>query len=217
MKHVIFIVTMLVLGVGAGVWFMHVREQMREEAALAADAAVVKPPPDAAVVPVVEDVPPPPATTTIDAATACDEIACALNDYPGECCAKFRPPPEAKADDCDEVSCVLDDYVRPCCAQYRRPAKPREVVADPSPQALDRKMISDGVNSVKSRIMACATSEVRGTLKVRVRVAPSGVVTSVTVAATPDPKLAMCVRNVINSILFAPTQTGGSFSYPFIF
>jgi hypothetical protein len=215
MKHVIFIVTMLVLGVGAGVWFMHVREQMREEAALAADAAVVKPPPDAAVVPVVEDVPPPP--PPLDAAAACDEVSCVLNDYPGDCCAKFRPPPEAKAEDCDEVSCVLDDYVRPCCAQYRRPAKPREVVADSSPQALDRKMITDGVNRVKPRIMACATSDVHGTLKVRVRVAPSGAVSSVTVAAAPDPKLAMCVRNVINSILFTPTQNGGSFSYPFMF
>jgi hypothetical protein len=192
MKHVIFIVTMLVAGVGAGVWYMHEREKLREAAGEApivvADAAVVRPPIEAAVVPdaaPVEDIPPPVA--------------------------------QAHSDDCDEVSCVLDDYVRPCCAQYRRNGKPREVVANPSPQALDRKMIVDGVNSVKPRIMACATSEIRGTLKVRVRVAPSGAVTSVTIAATPDQKLGSCVHDVMTSILFMPTQNGGSFSYPFVF
>ena len=197
MKHVIFIITMLVAGVGAGVWYMHEREKLREAAGEApivvADAAVVRPPIVAAD---------PLVTPPIDAAP--------VEDIPS-------PVAQAHSDDCDEVSCVLDDYVPPCCAQYRRPAKPREVVADPSPQALDRKMIVDGVNSVKPRIMACATSEVHGTLKVRVRVAPSGAVTSVTVAATPDPKLGSCVHDVMTSILFMPTRNGGSFSYPFVF
>jgi hypothetical protein len=211
MKHVIFIVTMLVAGVGAGVWIMHVHEQMREAAAAAADAAVVQQPPDAAVVP-----PPPP--TTIDAApTACDEIACALNDYPGECCAKFRPPPEAHADDCDEVSCVLDDYARPCCDHFRRGSKRDAGVADETPLGLDRAMIADGVNSVKPRIQACQVPDVHGRVKVHVRVRPSGAVSSVTVEPLADPKLGKCVHDVMTSILFKPTQAGGSFTYPFVF
>jgi hypothetical protein len=218
MKHLIFIVTMLVAGVGAGVWIMHVHEQMREAADAAADAAVVKPP-DAAVVPIVEDVPPPPPPTQIDAApSACDEIACALNDYPGECCAKFRPPPEAHADDCDEVSCVLDDYARPCCDHFRPHGSKRDAgVADGKPVGLDRAMIADGVNSVKPRIQACQVREVHVRVKVHVRVAPSGAVSSVTVDPLTDPALGKCVHDVMTSILFKPTQAGGSFTYPFVF
>jgi hypothetical protein len=217
MRHLIFIATMLVVGVGAGVWIMHVHEQMRVEASANADAAVVRLPPDAAVV--VEDVtPPPPAIDAAVIAEACDEIACSLNDYAGECCTKFRPPPEAHADDCDEVSCVLDDYVRPCCDHFRPRGRKHDAgVADGMPLGLDRVMITDGVNSVKARIRACQVRDVHGTVKVHVRVAPSGAVSSVTVTGPPDPTLGKCVHDVMTSILFKPTQSGGSFGYPFVF
>ena len=192
MKHVIFIVTMLVAGVAAGVWFTHGCKETREAAIVVADAASVAAPPAIAAVVVpdaapVEDLPP------IDAA-----VAQAL-------------------DECDEVSCVLDDYARPCCDRYRRPGTKHDVVADGAPLDLDRAMISDGVKSVKPRIVACAASTIHGKVKVRVRVAPSGAVSSVTVLATPDPSLGSCVHDVMNSILFKPTQNGGSFSYPFVF
>jgi hypothetical protein len=192
MKHVIFIVTMLVAGVAAGVWFMHVREQMREAAIAATDAAVVRPPIEVAVVPPaapIEDIPPP-RPPPIDAAVA-----------------------QALSDDCDEVSCVLDDYARPCCDQYRHALPP----ADGAPLDLDRAMIVDGVKSVKARIAACASPTVHGKVKARVRVAPSGAVSSVTILETPDPKLGSCVHDIMASILFKPTQNGGVFSYPFVF
>lgn len=190
MKHVVFIVTMLVAGVAAGVWFTHGCEEARRAALVAADAASVAPPPIAAVV--VPDAAPVEDLEPIDAAVA------------------------QAFDECDEVSCVLDDYARPCCDRYRRGTK-HDVVANGAPLDLDRAMIADGVRSVKPRITACAPSTVHGKVKVRVRVAPSGAVSSVTVLATPDPSLGSCVHDVMNSILFKPTQNGGAFSYPFIF
>ena len=188
MKHVIFIVTMLVGGVAAGVWFTHGCEETREATIVVADAAA---PAIAAVV--VPDATPVEDLAPIDAAIA-----------------------QAHSEDCDEVSCVLDDYARPCCDVYQHPKHERPL-ADGAPPDLDRAMISDGVKSVKSRIMACAVSTVHGKVKVGVRVAPSGAVSSVTVLATPDPSLGSCVHDVMNSILFKPTQNGGAFSYPFVF
>jgi hypothetical protein len=197
MKHVIFIVTMMVAGITVGVCFMHEREKQREAAAEApvvvADAAAVRPP----IIAADPLVPPPIEVAAVPDAAPVDATVA-----------------EVRSDDCDEVSCVLDDYGRPCCARYRRPTNP---VADASPQSLDRKMIVDGVNSVKPRIVACAAPDVHGTVKVRVRVAPSGAVASATIAATPDARLGACVHDVMTSILFRPTQNGGSFSYPFVF
>ena len=223
MKHVIFIVTVLVAGVAAGVWFMHGREQPHEADGVA-DAAIVAPPP-----------PPPPsigapsieAAVIPDAAPAgddatCDEVSCVLNDYAGACCKQFKPHDDAavpQSVECDEVSCVLDDYARPCCDRFQRPKKHDAPATDGAPLDLDRTMIFDGVNAVKPRIVACQDRlpKIHGTVRVRVRVAPSGAVSSVAVLATPDRSLGSCVHDVLGGTLFKPTHNGGVFTYPFVY
>jgi TonB family protein len=84
-------------------------------------------------------------------------------------------------------------------------------------EALDRVAISEGVAKVKSAITACGTSTVKGIVKVRVIVAPSGAVTNAEIDRTPDAALGACVAAAMTKATFKPTKTGGSFSYPFVF
>jgi hypothetical protein len=127
-------------------------------------------------------------------------------------------PPTAPAGDasCDEVSCVLTNNGGACCAKFRKPPPP--VVANGLPEALDRAAISNGIASVKASVAACSTrSTVHGIVKLRVRVSADGRVTTVSVAAAPDAALAGCVASMVQRAVFPRTQTGGSFSYPFVF
>ncbi len=88
----------------------------------------------------------------------------------------------------------------------------------PSGDTLDRAAISDGVAKVKQQVIACGdTSKARGTVKVKVEVAPSGVVAAASVIATPDPVLGDCVVAVMRQATFRKTTKGGTFSYPFVF
>src|SRR5450432_701039 len=184
MKHVVFIVVVMVLGIAVGVMVMHghnesapVVEVDGPSVAIAIDAPTIDAPvPIDAVVPdaaVAEDV--------------CDEVACVLEDYKRACCQQFRPvhvddaPPAAKAiDDCDEVSCVLEDYERACCKKFDKRSKPPEVTH--APETLDRHMITTGVQSAKQAIAACGDrSSTKGIVKAHVVVAPSGRPSSVRV------------------------------------
>jgi hypothetical protein len=54
-------------------------------------------------------------------------------------------------------------------------------------------------------------------VKVSVKVAPDGSVTSVIVRDTPDDRLGACVAAEMRRAHFAKTTLGGSFGYPFIF
>ena len=84
--------------------------------------------------------------------------------------------------------------------------------------SLDRQMISAGVAAVKDRVVACGTgSSIKGVVKIRVEVAPDGHVVHTTVERTPDAKLGECVAAALEQSTFAATQTGGTFSYPFVF
>jgi hypothetical protein len=86
--------------------------------------------------------------------------------------------------------------------------------------ALDRSMITDGMAKLRSKISACGTgayAKAKGTVKVKITVAPAGSVTNAEVVSTPVAGLGACVAGVIASGTFAATQTGGSFSYPFVF
>ena len=154
---------------------------------------------------------------------------------PGIAAAKPEPVKPAKPDKpekpaaggCDEVSCVISSYEGACCAKYKKGGstggnkpttqigeKPRSDV----PETLDRTMISDGVNKVKARVMACGEkSNAKGQVKVSVKVNPDGSISSVTVKNTPDPGLGNCVAAAMQKASFKKTQTGGSFGYPFVF
>ena len=127
------------------------------------------------------------------------------------------PPPAAPVVEpsdpvpCDEVACVLDNYEPACCAKFHRPI-------DNSGDGLDRVMISTGVSRIKAKIAACGDrSSAKGKVKVSVKVAPDGTVSSVTLRETPDDALGTCVVDAMRRATFAATDTGGAFSYPFIF
>lgn len=83
--------------------------------------------------------------------------------------------------------------------------------------ALDRQMITNGIGAVKPKVTACARGDVKGTVRVKVKVSPGGAAEVVTVVATPDPDLGECVVAAVRSAQFPKTQSGGSFSYPFVF
>ncbi len=79
-------------------------------------------------------------------------------------------------------------------------------------------MIAAGVATVKPKISSCGdATSVKGVVKVSVKVAPSGLVVSVTVTATVDRDLGDCVAAAMRQAMFATTAQGGSFSYPFVF
>ncbi len=120
-------------------------------------------------------------------------------------------PPLAPLDtgSCDEVSCVLSNYEGPCCIKYRH---------DGPPESLDRAAITTGVSGVKAEVLACGQrSTAKGTVKVHVRVGPSGHVTNVEINSTPDAGLGACVAGAVTKATFESTVQGGSFSYPFVF
>jgi outer membrane biosynthesis protein TonB len=126
-------------------------------------------------------------------------------------------PAPAPEPSCDEVSCVLNDYEGACCAKYRKPPPPPPPPAS-TPESLDREAISSGMASVRAKVAACAsTAPAKGTVKIHVRVAASGLVTNVEVVATPDPALGGCVARAVARAVFPRTLTGGAFSYPFVF
>jgi TonB family protein len=79
-------------------------------------------------------------------------------------------------------------------------------------------MISSGVAKVRGRVDSCASrSSAKGEVKVQVKVAAGGSVSSVSVKNTPDASLGSCVASAMEKASFAKTQNGGTFSYPFIF
>lgn len=87
-----------------------------------------------------------------------------------------------------------------------------------TPEALDRDAIAASVDRVKSRILACGErNPTPGVVKLRVKVSASGRVSSVEVQQSPERKLGACVASTMKRARFAPTQRGGSFTYPFSF
>jgi predicted Zn finger-like uncharacterized protein len=136
------------------------------------------------------------------------------------------PPKDTGGGSCDEVSCVLNNYEGACCAKFKKGPKGGSSGGSTSapksdlPDALDRAMISSGVANVKGRVTACGDkSSAKGKVKVHVKVGPDGRVVGggVSVETTPDPALGACVASAMQKATFAKTQSGGSFSYPFVF
>ncbi|HEY3801742.1 MAG TPA: hypothetical protein VGL61_04010 [Kofleriaceae bacterium] len=128
--------------------------------------------------------------------------------------AQHTDPPKPDTDNtCDEVSCVLTNYAATCCRKFQRPH-----AADDLPDALDRAAISNAIAAVRSRVQACGDpSKDKGTVKVHVRVDPSGAVAEVTIVAAPSAALGTCVAVAVRHATFVRTQIGGSFTYPFVF
>jgi hypothetical protein len=144
--------------------------------------------------------------------------------------AKADPPPRkdppkkdppAKGGDCDQVSCVVSGFEGACCAKFKTGGSKSSGDTKPKanvPDQLDKSMISAGVAAVKGRAIACGNrSSAKGVVKVGVKVNPDGSVAAVTVKEQPDATLGGCVAGAMRSARFARTQTGGSFSYPFVF
>jgi TonB family protein len=138
------------------------------------------------------------------------------------------PPPPPKetggGGGCDEVSCVLNNYDGACCAKFKKGGsapKPKTGGGGGGgdlPDGLDRSMISAGIANVKARVETCGSkSPAKGKVKVKVSVSGDGRVTNVSVETTPDPALGACVAAAVQKASFAKTQSGGSFSYPFVF
>ncbi len=135
------------------------------------------------------------------------------------------PPADTGGGGCDEVSCVLNNYDGACCAKFKKKGGGGGGGAAPSggghsdlPDALDRSMISSGIANVKARVSACGDkSSAKGKVKVHVKVGGDGRVSSVNVETSPDASLGACVAAAVQKASFAKTQSGGSFSYPFVF
>ncbi len=123
----------------------------------------------------------------------------------------------------DEVACLLADP-KPACCLKKAPKATTTTIAPPPPvntslpEQLGKSDISDGIAKVRSKVDACASkSPAKGTVKVSVKVAGSGTVSSVTVKESPDGALGSCVAAAVQKATFAKTQTGATFSYPFKF
>lgn len=127
-------------------------------------------------------------------------------------------PASAVEAGCDEVSCVLDRYRLSCCAKY----KPAEPSAPPVhaglPEKLDKPMVTAGIAKVKPAVIACGEKTgAKGDVRIRVTVSPAGTVTDASAADAPDATLGECVAGAVRRATFAKTETGGSFTYPFVF
>jgi predicted Zn finger-like uncharacterized protein len=138
-----------------------------------------------------------------------------------------KPEPSSGGGSClDEVGCLLADKPPACCSKYgggggKKPTAPKGDSGGGDsglPEELDRAMISTGVGKVRGRIEACGSkSSAKGEVKVSVKVAPNGSVSTVSVKSAPDATLGSCVASAMERASFSKTQNGGSFSYPFIF
>ena len=65
--------------------------------------------------------------------------------------------------------------------------------------------------------MTCARGDVKGTVRLKVHVSPAGRIDVVSVQATPDADLGECVSAAIRLAEFPRTQSGGTFTFPFVF
>lgn len=65
---------------------------------------------------------------------------------------------------------------------------------------------------------ACSLrSDAKGNVKVRIVVAPEGIVSKVKIVSTPNAVLGACVKEVVMKAVFDRTELGGSFSHTFVF
>jgi TonB family protein len=86
------------------------------------------------------------------------------------------------------------------------------------PEALDRASISKAMAAVKADVQACGkASTAKGSVKVSVKVLPSGEIEKAEAKAAPEAALGDCVVAAVKKATFPKTKQGGSFTYPFVF
>jgi TonB family protein len=92
------------------------------------------------------------------------------------------------------------------------------VADDTTPESLDRASIAAAMKAVKSDVQTCGKANpAKGSVKVTVKVQPSGNIEKAEIKQTPDPALGECVLTAVKKAKFPATKKGGSFSYPFVF
>jgi hypothetical protein len=92
------------------------------------------------------------------------------------------------------------------------------VPAAASPSSLTANDIRTGIRAVLPSVKACGSrTRATGTVKITARVAPDGTPAAVKVKAAPDELLGECVADAVKKARFPATDTGASFSYPFVF
>lgn len=128
----------------------------------------------------------------------------------------------------------LDDAIPVAVKKLFRPLVEAPAAASPAPAAaaktadssgdaslpdsLDRGMVEAGLAQVKSSVALCANvSKAKGRVKLHVKVAGDGHVSSVEVTQTPDPALGSCAVAAMRKAVFPRTRNGGGFSYPYSF
>jgi hypothetical protein len=88
----------------------------------------------------------------------------------------------------------------------------------PKGQVLDRGMIRVGVAKISAKIRGCNNGvNAKGTLKLKIVVAPAGNVTSVGIEQSPDDYVAKCVADVFATATFGKTEQGATFTHPIVF
>jgi TonB family protein len=122
----------------------------------------------------------------------------------------------------DEVGCLLASDPPACCRKYtsvKPKPDPTTVKPDPRlPKKLERADIKASMSKTLARVTACGSrSAASGQVTVSIKVDGDGSVAGVTVKQAPDTALGKCVAKAVSKTTFPKTQTGGSFSYPFLF
>ena len=136
--------------------------------------------------------------------------------------SKPKPTPKPPSGKClDEVGCLLASPRPSCCSKYGRKPSTTSSTSKPSsnlPEKLTRSDISKGISGVRSRVNSCGSRySAKGKVTVRVKVAPSGRVSSVSTSGAASGQVGSCVASAVKRARFPKTQRGGSFKYPFIF
>jgi len=136
------------------------------------------------------------------------------------CSARQAPPPAAVSS--PPPAPARSGPAQPAARAARvspAPASPGPAAPDPNlPAELDRGMIADAIQQIRPDVTNCGlTWPATGTVKVSLKVGADGRVASVTVKATPDPKLGACVAEVMQRAKFPATRNGGGFAYPWMF
>ena len=115
---------------------------------------------------------------------------------------KAKPPAAC----IDEVACLIADKPPACCLQYGRDKQ------------LDRAAIKAGMAAVRTKIAACGTKHAStGAVKIKVKVAPAGHVSSASVEQAPNKPLGSCIADQVRQARFKATRGGATFVYPFVF
>ncbi|WP_428266522.1 GYF domain-containing protein [Haliangium sp.] len=123
----------------------------------------------------------------------------------------------------DEVACLLADRPPPCCSKYTKKSSGgssgRSSGSNSNlPEKLTRSDITNGINRVRGRVSACGGKHPgKGQVKVTVKVAGSGSVSSVSVKSSPSAALGSCVAKEVKRAKFSKSQQGATFTYPFVF